>query len=80
MAEIVRLRDQPLCSDIPGQLRQMADMIECGEIEATSAMLLIPVPGDYPKAFGWGDHLGDLGNIGLLELAKAWFVANKVAR
>ena len=70
----------PAVSDIPGQLRQMADRIENGEMTVESALFIVPTDGDWPKIFGWGDHLGDYGNIAVLELAKAWFVNNLVQR
>lgn len=51
---VTSLRAAPLLTDIPGQLRMMADRIEAGEIEATSALFVIPVDHDWPKVFGWG--------------------------
>ncbi|KKC39510.1 hypothetical protein WH87_04765 [Devosia epidermidihirudinis] len=69
----------PAVADIPGQLRQMAEMIERGEVLATSALFIVPQNNDWPMVFGWGDHLGDLGNIAVCELTKSWFVNNLTA-
>lgn len=80
-AKVTPLRSSPPVSDIPGQMRQMADMIERGEIEAVSVLLIIPRDsGDWPEIYGWGDHLGDYGNIAVCELAKSWFVNNHTGR
>jgi len=78
--EVVQLRPSPSLNDIPGQLRQMADSIERGDIEAASALFIIPREGDWPELYGWGEHMGDYANIALCELAKAWFIDNKVTR
>jgi hypothetical protein len=80
VAEVVNLRSMPSLADIPGQLRQMAEMIEAGEVEATSALFIIPRAGDWPKVFGWGDHLSDYGNIAVCELAKTFFMNNNTIR
>lgn len=80
MGDVLPLRDGPLVTDIPGQLRQMADMIEDGEVEAASALFIIARNGDWPAIYGWGDHLGDHGNIAICELAKAWLINNNTAR
>ncbi len=74
------LRQGPTVSDIPGQLRQMADQIESGEVAATSALFIIPADGDWPAVYGWGEHLGDHGNIAVCEMTKIWFVNNLVTR
>lgn len=73
-AEVVQLRDAPLINDIPGQLRQMADMIESGELETNSVLFIAETGEQWPAVFGWGEHNGTLGNIGLLEWAKAFFI------
>lgn len=80
MADVTRLRQGPLLTDIPGMMRQMADRIETGEVDAQSVLFIVPVDGDWPMVFGWGAHLGDHGNIAVCEMAKAWFVNNLVAR
>lgn len=73
--EVINLRDaRPLLSDIPGMLRHVANQIEAGDIQATSMIAIVPRDGDWPIVFGWGEHLGDLGNIATCELAKAFFV------
>jgi hypothetical protein len=80
MSNVTPLRQGPLVTDIPGMLRQMAEWIESGEIEASSALFIVPVDNDWPKVFGWGEHLGNHGNIAVCEMAKVWFVNNLVAR
>lgn len=67
-------------ADIPAMLRRMADQIEKGEVEASSALFIIPREGDWPDIYGWGEHLGDHGNIAVCEMAKTWFINNLVAR
>lgn len=78
--KVVPLHTSPTVTDIPGQLRQMADAIEAGEVEAHSALFIVPQTGDWPLVYGWGDHLGDHGNIAVLELTKHWFIQDNVAR
>lgn len=78
---VVPIRDgATLVSDIPGQLRQLADRIESGEVEAETVMCVIPVEGDWPMIFGWGEDLGEFGRIGLLQVAIAWFATRIIAR
>jgi hypothetical protein len=78
--EVVQLRASPKLTDIPGQLRQLADRIEKGEVEAESVLCIVPQDGDWPIMFGWGDHMTDHGNIAICELAKAWFINNRTSR
>lgn len=80
MADVTQLRPGPLVSDIPGQLRLMAERIESGEVDAASALFIVPVEGDWPMVFGWGAHLSDYGNIAVCELTKTWFVNNATVR
>lgn len=77
---VVPLRDSPTLNDIPAQMRQLADRIESGEVETESVMCIVAVEGDWPNIYGWGDNQGDYGNIGLLEMAKAWFVHHNTTR
>jgi len=70
----------PALSDIPGQLRLLADMLDEGTVTAESVLLIVDNPGDYPTIFGRGEHLGDYGNIALCELAKQFFINNTTAR
>lgn len=77
---VLPIRQGPLIDDIPGQLRQMADKIERGDVAADAALFIIPRENDWPDIFGWGCHLGDYGNIAVCELAKTWFLNNNVAR
>jgi hypothetical protein len=77
---VIHLGPVAALNDIPGQLRDMADRIERGEIIAESALFIIPEESDWPRIYGWGDHLGDYGNIAVLDLAKTWFIHNLTAR
>jgi len=67
-------------NDIPTMLRYWADLIERGEEAADSVLLVIPQEADWPIIAGLGEHLGDLGNIATMELAKRWFVNNLTER
>ena len=77
---VVPLREGPLLTDIPGRLRQLAESIESGDTEAAAVLVLIPQDGDWPAVFGFGEHLGDHGNIAVCEMAKIWFVTNVTGR
>lgn len=81
-AELVKLRDgAPALSDIPGMLRRAADQIEAGAHgEVDAAFLILPVDGDYPHVFGWGDILNGNDPVIQLELAKMWLLTNLVTR
>lgn len=79
LAEVVALRENRI-NDIPAMLRQMADEIEAGAVEATSALFIVPREADFPAIYGWGEHLGDHGNIAVCEMAKIWFINNLAAR
>lgn len=78
--KVVPLRSGPLITDVPAMLRQMADDIESGTVECNAALFIIPREGDWPDVYGWGQHLGDHGNIAVCEMTKTWFVNNLVAR
>jgi hypothetical protein len=81
MHEVVQLREQPLLSDIPGMLRNLADNIESGKYEGCDAVLVVmPIAGDYPKTFGFGDVSGLNDPIIQFELAKHWHVEHLVKR
>lgn len=78
--KVIPLHQGPRITDIPAMLRQMADQIEGGELEARSALFIVPVDSGWPRVFGWGKHLGDHGNIAVCEMAKTWLINNLVAR
>jgi hypothetical protein len=80
VAEVITLRSAPLVNDIPGQMRQMASMIERGEIEAQSVIFIIPRDGDWPETYGWGERMADLDKIAVCELVKAFFTAKYVEK
>lgn len=69
---VVKLRDGPLISDIPGMLRQLADAFERGDETAEGILVIVPVEGDWPDIHGYGEHLSDYVNIAVLDLAKTW--------
>jgi len=77
---VTPLRPGPLLSDIPGMLRLWADRIENGDEPADTVLMVIPRDGDWPKIIGLGQHLGDLSNVAIMELAKTWFINNTTAR
>jgi hypothetical protein len=80
-AEIVKLHDAPLLTDIVGMLRRLADQIEAGEHgEVETLFAVMPTSGGYPRLFGWGDVSGQCEPLIQLELAKAWLVNNMTAR
>lgn len=79
--KVVPLRGHaPVLNDVPAMMRRVADQIDAGEIIAPSALFIVPVDGDWPMVFGWGEHLGDHGNIAICEMTKTWFINNNVAR
>lgn len=79
--KVVQLRESPSLNDIPGMLRKLAEDIEAGvHGDVSSAYVLLPAEGDYPKIFGFGDVTGEFDPIVQCELAKAWFVENRVRR
>jgi hypothetical protein len=78
MAEVVKLRSASV-ADIPAMLRRMADDLESGRQQAEAALFIIPVEGEFPKIFGWGEHMGDYANIAVLEMAKACLIQTLVA-
>lgn len=79
--KVTPLREgRALLTDIPGMMRQVADQIEQGEIEASSMLVVVPRDGDWPRIFGWGEALSDLERIATMELAKLWFANNTTQR
>ena len=79
---VVQLHDgRPPLSDVVGRLRLLADQIERGELgEVTGALVLLPRPGDYPRAFGFGSVDGGADPLITLALASQWFALNRVGR
>lgn len=75
---------KPLLSDIPGQLRNMASLIESGEYKGNAGIFILVdqerEQEDWPEIFGWGEALGDYQMVGILEIVKTWFVINKTKR
>lgn len=81
-AEIVAIRDgAPSLADVVGMLRQLADNIESGEHGSVESLAVImPVEGDYPRVFAFGDVEGANEPVLQLELAKMWLLTNLVQR
>lgn len=78
---VVPIRESTtLVNDIPGQLRQLADRIDAGEVEAKTVICVIPIDDDWPRIFGWGEDLGDFWRIGLLQTAVTWFATRITGR
>lgn len=76
MSNIIQLGSGVLLSDIPGQLRRLADQIETGAITAESLLAIIPSDGYYPIIYGWGEAMGAHERLGVLAAAQFW-VANR---
>jgi hypothetical protein len=56
--KVVPIRDgAPLLNDVPGQLRQLADMIETGQIEPLDFVMVAARPREalMPIWWGWGE-------------------------
>lgn len=71
---VVRLRDSPSLNDLPGQLRQLADKIERGEVEGETAICIVPQATGWPLLYGWGPQFERMAIVGILETAKLWFI------
>ncbi len=73
--KIVQLHEgRPALNDIPNRLRHLADLIDKGEQRADFALVVIDGERPVPDLFGYGDAMDTRSILGLLELAKAWFV------
>lgn len=74
----------PLLTDIPGQLRNMANLIESGEYTGNKAVFILvdedTSQEDWPKIFGWGEAFSSFEMIGMLDVCKTWFGINKTKR
>ncbi len=75
---------KPLLSDIPGQLRNMAHLIETGQYKGNAGIFILVdqerEQENWPEIFGWGEALGDYQLVGILEIVKTWFVVNQTKR
>lgn len=78
--KVIQLSNKPTLNDIPGRFRWLADEIEAGRIESSSAIVLFPVSGDYPRIYGYGDVEGENHPIIQLEMAKTAFIVNVMRR
>lgn len=73
--KIVQLHEgRPALNDIPNRLRHLADLIDKGEQRADFALIVIDGDHPMPDMFGYGDAMNTREILGLIELAKAWFV------
>ena len=80
-AELVQLHEGPSLGDVVGQIRAFADRIEAGAYgEVSTVFAVMPVAGDYPKFWGWGDITGGNDPVIQLELVKLWLLLNMTAR
>lgn len=80
MTALVQFPRQNLL-DVPEMMREVADQIEQGmHGKISTVIMLIPIPENYPKVFGWGEVEGENHPIVQLELAKHWLVANLSSR
>lgn len=78
--KIVQLSGKPSLTDIPGRLRWLAGEIEANRIESKSAIVLLPISGDYPRIYGYGDVEGENHPVIQLEMAKTAFILNVMRR
>ena len=80
MAEILKLRDA-LLTDVPAQLRALADRIEAGEHgDVDTAFAVIPVVDDFPLIFGWGLNCSQADCGWTLHLAQHWLAETLTRR
>lgn len=73
--KVVPLHTGPTLTDIPAQLRALADRIESGEYGDVDGLFAI-MPRDlaYPTILGWGINDGAYDPIIQFDLAKQWLV------
>lgn len=76
---VERLREAPLLNDIPARLRYLADQIESGEQKADFALVVIDGDSIIPDLFGFGNALDTRSILGMLDIAKDWFIRQFVA-
>lgn len=75
---IVNLRDKPGLLDIPNQLRQLANAIECGEQPADCCMTVIISPDKFdPDFYGWGKLPDRYGIAGIFTLVAKMALTDK---
>lgn len=63
---VTLLRTIPPLTEVPGQLRHLADQIEKGEIQAECCLaIVVPDPATPPTVFTWGrgDHYRWMGAL-----------------
>lgn len=78
---VVPLHVGPPLTDVVAHIRAFADRIEAGDYgEVDAVFALMPVGGDYPKFFGWGDITGANDPVIQLEMAKLWLLMNMTKR
>ena len=78
--KVVQLSGKPALTDIPGRLRWLAEEIEANRIKSESVIVLLPIAGDYPRIYGYGDVEGDNHPVIQLEMAKTAFILNVMRR
>lgn len=72
---VARLKTVPLdlANNIPAMLRQLADEIERGEINAQEMLCIASTGINGMSSWAWGDYRGAIAALGLLEAAKTQF-------
>jgi len=78
--KVVQFSNTPALNDVPGRLRWLAEEIEANRIKSESAIVLLPISGDYPRIYGYGDVEGENHPIIQLEMAKTAFILNVMRR
>lgn len=67
---VVPLRKAPPLTDVVGQLRQMADNIESGEMSCPEQIVVVAHSADRTDVFLWGKFVHALYTRGILDFAR----------
>lgn len=62
-----------LANNIPAMMRQLADEIECGQVDAQEMLCIVRTGINGMSSWAWGDYRGAIAALGLLEAAKTQF-------
>lgn len=66
--KVVKFREEPGLADIAGQLRQLADQVERGEVEPVAAYAVLVTEAEFePVFYGWGKVADRHGLAGLFN-------------
>lgn len=69
---VIKLGTGVKVTDIPGQLRRLADQIESGEVETDRLLAIIPRDNQYPVIYGWGEMMSAYERLGVMAAAQFW--------